>query len=200
MITYNAVIITSWAVFLLVWVLTSFNVKRDVAGGGLIGLWQRYWVVRLALMALVVFVVTRLYTHSARLVGPAALNARELFAAPLALNWAGAALSVFGIGIAVWARLYLGRNWSSRPVAKEGHELVTTGPYAYVRHPIYTGVIMAALGTALTGTLFGVGVFFIATGIFLSRIPREERIMQELFPNEFPAYRARTKRLIPFVW
>jgi protein-S-isoprenylcysteine O-methyltransferase Ste14 len=77
---------------------------------------------------------------------------------------------------------------------------VTTGPYAYVRHPIYTGILLAALGTALTGTVFGIGVVVFASIVFLSRIGKEEKIMLELFPNEYPAYQARTKRLVPFVW
>ena len=83
---------------------------------------------------------------------------------------------------------------------KEHHELVTTGPYAYVRHPIYSGILLTALGTALAGTGFGIGVFVFGSIIFLSRIGTEEKIMLGLFPNEYPTYQARTKRLVPFVW
>ena len=83
---------------------------------------------------------------------------------------------------------------------KERHELVTNGPYAYVRHPIYTGMLLAVFGTALTGSYFAIMVLVLASVVFLSRIPREEKIMMDLFPNEYPSYQARTKRLIPLVW
>jgi protein-S-isoprenylcysteine O-methyltransferase Ste14 len=83
---------------------------------------------------------------------------------------------------------------------KQEHELVTNGPYEYVRHPIYTGMLLAAFGSALTGSAFAIGVFVEASILFLSRIPREEKIMLELFPNAYPRYQDETKRLIPFVW
>ncbi|HEX6808031.1 MAG TPA: isoprenylcysteine carboxylmethyltransferase family protein, partial [Gemmatimonadaceae bacterium] len=86
------------------------------------------------------------------------------------------------------------------PAMKEGHELVTSGPYAFVRHPIYSGIILAALGTALTGTVFGAIVFVAATAVLISRVGREEQIMLELFPGVYPSYQSRTKRLIPFLW
>jgi protein-S-isoprenylcysteine O-methyltransferase Ste14 len=83
---------------------------------------------------------------------------------------------------------------------KQEHELVTNGPYEYVRHPIYTGMLLAAFGSALTGSGFAIGVFVLASVLFLSRMPREEQIMLGLFPNAYPHYQAETKRLIPFVW
>jgi protein-S-isoprenylcysteine O-methyltransferase Ste14 len=127
-------------------------------------------------------------------------NRASIFAPTPGLGWAAAVMTAIGIGLAIWARVFLGRNWSPRPAVKEHHELVTTGPHAFVRHPIYTGILVAAFGTALTGAVFGTAVFIFASIIFLSRIGKEEKIMLELFPNEYPAYQARTKRLVPFVW
>jgi len=199
MITYERVILWSWAAFLLVWVLSAFGVKRDIRGAGFSSVWSGLWPIRLAVMVLVVFFALRL----ARRAGSASgffSNRASLFAPPPALGWMAAALTAIGISLAIWARVFLGRNWSPRPAVKEHHELVTTGPYAYVRHPIYTGILLAALGTALTGTLFGIGVFVFTSIVFRSRIGREEKIMLELFPNEYPAYQTRTKRLVPFVW
>jgi protein-S-isoprenylcysteine O-methyltransferase Ste14 len=69
-----------------------------------------------------------------------------------------------------------------------------------VRHPIYTGVILAAFGSALTGSLFAFVIFAIVSVTFLLRVGREERIMMELFPADYATYRRRTKRLVPFVW
>ena len=111
-----------------------------------------------------------------------------------------AAICVLGVLFAIWARLHLGRNWSPAPAIKDRHDLVTSGPYRWVRHPIYSGVIAAAFGASLTGTFFGMAVFVVASLVFFSRIGREERIMLDLFPDTYPAYRMRTKKLIPFVW
>jgi protein-S-isoprenylcysteine O-methyltransferase Ste14 len=198
-ITYEELILWSWAAFLLVWALSAFGVKRDIRGAGYSSVWSGFWAVRLGVMVLVVFFALRL----ARRASPAPgffSNRASLFAPPPTLGWIAAALTAIGIGLAIWARVFLGRNWSPRPAMKEHHELVTTGPYAYVRHPIYSGMLLAVLGTALTGTVFGIGVLVFTSIVFFSRIGKEEKIMLELFPREYPAYRTRTKRLVPFVW
>jgi protein-S-isoprenylcysteine O-methyltransferase Ste14 len=119
---------------------------------------------------------------------------------PPALGWVAAALTLLGTLIAVWARIHLGRNWSAAPAVKEKHELVVGGPYRFVRHPIYTGVLLAMLGVALTGSFFTIGILAVASVMVFRRIGKEEAIMLELFPGDYPAYQARTKRLIPFVW
>jgi protein-S-isoprenylcysteine O-methyltransferase Ste14 len=199
MITYEGVILWSWAAFLLVWGLSAIGVKRDVRGAGFSSVWSSLWPIRLAVMVLVVFFALRLARRADSAPGFFS-NRASLFAPPPALGWMAAALTVIGTGLAIWARVFLGRNWSPRPAVKEQHELVTTGPYAYVRHPIYSGMLLAILGTALTGTVFGIGVLVFASIIFFSRIGKEETIMLELFPNEYPVYQARTKRLVPFVW
>jgi protein-S-isoprenylcysteine O-methyltransferase Ste14 len=154
---------------------------------------------RLAVTVLVAFFAMRLVRRAGSATGSFS-NRASIFAPPPALGWAAAVMTAIGIGLAIWGRVFIGRNWSPRPAVKEDHELVTTGPYAYVRHPIYSGILLAALGTALTGTVFGIGVVVFASIVFLSRIVREEKIMLELFPSEYPAYQARTKRLVPFLW
>ena len=195
MITANGVILLSWALFLLVWLGLSFFVKRDVRGGRS----ARAYQLRVLVLAIVIIVVIR---SSRRHQAGANLfsNRLSLFVPARPLLWIGAALTAIGVAVAVWARLYIGRNWSPRPAMKEEHELVTSGPYAVVRHPIYTGIIVAALGTALTGTIFGAILFIVAAALFVSRVGKEERIMLELFPGAYPSYQSRTKRLIPFVW
>jgi protein-S-isoprenylcysteine O-methyltransferase Ste14 len=116
------------------------------------------------------------------------------------LEWTGVAIAIiaFGATLVCWRRM--GKSWRMGIDPGERTQLVFTGPYAYVRHPIYSGILLAALGTALAGTGFGIGLFVFASIIFLSRIGKEEKIMLGLFPNEYPAYQARTKRLVPFVW
>ena len=197
MITYDSIILLSWTAFLLVWGVTALFVKRDVRGGDYAAAWQRYWVLRLAVAVLIAILAVRL---GGRAGSSGAVFLRGIFTLPLALGWAAAAFTAIGIGFAIWARVSLGRNWSPRPAVKEHHELVTTGPYAYVRHPIYAGLMLATLGTALIGTIFGI-VMFIGISIFFAfRIDKEERLMLELFPTQYPQYQTHTKRLVPFVW
>jgi len=197
MITYDTIFFVSWAAFLLVWGISAFFVKQDVRGGG----WQRFWVfwvLRLAAAAIIIFAAVRLGRRASF---PAAVFfSHPLFTPTLILGWAGALLTAIGIGFAIWARVNLGRNWSSRPAMKEHHELVTTGPYAYVRHPIYSGIMLAALGTALTSNIFGIGMSISTSIMFALRLNKEEKIMLELFPEQYPEYQKRTKRLVPFVW
>jgi protein-S-isoprenylcysteine O-methyltransferase Ste14 len=114
----------------------------------------------------------------------------------------GVMLDLPGVALAVWARLALGRNWSGIVVTmKQGHELVQTGPYAVVRHPIYTGLLLAVIGTAATEGTFaayvGVAAIFIA---FLIRVAIEEQLMSEQFGEAYQAYRGRTWKLVPLVW
>ena len=133
MITYDTIIRVSWAAFVLVWGVSAFFVKQDVRGGGYAAAWQRFWVLRLAVAVLIVVLAVRL----ARRAGSSgAVFFRGIFMPPAALGWAAAAFTAIGIGFAVWARVSLRGNWSPRPAVKEHHELVTTGPYAFVRHPI----------------------------------------------------------------
>ena len=195
MITADRVIIASWAVFLLVWLGLSFFVKRDVRGGRS----ARAYQVRVLVLAIVIIVVIR-SSHRHQSGANPFSNRLSLFVPSPPILQIGAVLTALGIAVAIWARLYIGRNWSPRPAMKEEHELVTGGPYAFVRHPIYTGIIIAALGTALTGTLFGAILFIFAAALFVSRVGKEERIMLELFPGTYPSYQSRTKWLIPFVW
>jgi protein-S-isoprenylcysteine O-methyltransferase Ste14 len=119
---------------------------------------------------------------------------------PPALGFASVALAAFGIGFAVWARTYLGRNWGMPRSIKENPELVTTGPYAYVRHPIYTGVLLALLGSVLMSGLPWLIVFVVACGYFIYSAYQEEGVMLRTFPESYPPYKARTKMLIPFIF
>lgn len=113
----------------------------------------------------------------------------------------GLLITLAGSLFAAWARLTIGANWSGRVTLKHGHELITAGPYALTRHPIYTGLITAAAGTALAIGEWRcvVGVFFIVLA-FATKIRQEESLMLEAFPNAYPAYRKRVKALIPGVF
>lgn len=132
--------------------------------------------------------------------GPAWLSGPPLLGRPWA-PCAGAALTVLGCAFAIWARLALGSNWSGRPTVKVNHELVMEGPYALTRHPIYSGILLAAIGTALADLewrrVIGIGILMLS---LLWKIRQEERLMAETFPGSYPAYRRRVKRLVPGIF
>jgi protein-S-isoprenylcysteine O-methyltransferase Ste14 len=104
-----------------------------------------------------------------------------------------------GIAFAVWARVHLGRNWGMPMTEKAEPELVTSGPYRFVRHPIYSGLLAAVLGTALATNLIGLIILAILAGFFYYSASVEEKNLTATFPTAYPAYRSRTKMLVPFV-
>jgi protein-S-isoprenylcysteine O-methyltransferase Ste14 len=114
------------------------------------------------------------------------------------LQVAGLALTIAGCLFAIWARITLGRNWSGRATVKEGHELIVRGPYSLARHPIYTGLLLGALGTSIAaGEWRCVLGFFLIVLAFMIKISQEERMMIETFPDAYPRYRQRVRALIP---
>jgi protein-S-isoprenylcysteine O-methyltransferase Ste14 len=114
---------------------------------------------------------------------------------------AGVALTALGLGFTVWARIALGTNWSGDVTVKHDHELIRTGPYALARHPIYTGLGLAFLGTALAvGELRGAIAVLIAWGSFWYKLSLEERFMTETFGALYADYKKNVKAVIPFVF
>ena len=113
----------------------------------------------------------------------------------------GLLMVLLGIAFAIWARLELGGNWSAAVSVKEGHTLISRGPYAIVRHPIYSGLLLAMLGNAvIVGEirgLLGVGVLFLSHWL-KSRL--EEQFMLEKFGAEYSRYQQKVKALIPYVF
>ena len=111
----------------------------------------------------------------------------------------GVALLVAGLAFSVWARVHLGRNWSGSVTVKQGHELIRSGPYAWVRHPIYTGLLSALLGTVIvSGTVRAVIGFAIIAAALLRKLRIEEGFMRETFPGVYERYCAEVPALIPF--
>ena len=108
------------------------------------------------------------------------------------------ALTAIGIALAIWARFYLGKNWSSAPTVKVGHELIRSGPYAWVRHPIYSGLLLAMVGTAFARPQprSVLAVFFMWLG-FAIKIRLEEQFMRKTFGPEYEDYSRSTGALIP---
>jgi protein-S-isoprenylcysteine O-methyltransferase Ste14 len=147
------------------------------------------WFLVILLAGLVAF-ADRLPFAQTRLVPPS-----------LVVTFIGTFLEIGGVALAVWGRRQLGANWSSAASVKEGQELVTSGPYRLVRHPIYAGFLWAVLGAALTHSgLLWITALAILIPVFVYRMSVEEKLMTGEFPDQYPEFQRRTKRVIPFVW
>lgn len=128
-----------------------------------------------------------------------ALGWRIIPASP-SMTFAGVALTYAGVALAIWARAVLGKHWSGTVTIKEGHRLIRNGPYSVVRHPIYSGLILAVLGTALAvGELRGLAALAMILAVWLIKLRLEERFMMERFGGEYEDYRRHTWALVPFV-
>jgi protein-S-isoprenylcysteine O-methyltransferase Ste14 len=179
----------AWAVLGLIWGLGLMNSKRTVRAEPASGR-----LLHLALILSGMYLLLGRAFHSGWWILRILPHSRVL-------EIAGLAFALAGCFFAIWARVVLGSNWSGRVTVKEGHELNVRGPYAIVRHPIYTGLLLAALGTALAvGEARSVVGLILLAGAFLAKIDQEERLMLETFPERYPAYRQRVKTLIPGVF
>ena len=115
--------------------------------------------------------------------------------------YAGLALTAAGLTLAVWARFYLGGNWGTLVELKKDHQLIRSGPYTIVRHPIYSGFMLATLGTAIMQReLHGLLAFVLITVVWTYKSRLEEAFLIGQFGDEYDQYRKRVKGLIPFVW
>jgi protein-S-isoprenylcysteine O-methyltransferase Ste14 len=116
---------------------------------------------------------------------------------------AGAGMILCGAGVAtaIWARRLLAGNWSGNITLKQDHELIQRGPYAWVRHPIYTGLLLMFAGSWLAdgklGALLGMSL---ASIVFFIKSRQEKALMLRHFPEQYAAYQMRTKRLVPFIF
>jgi protein-S-isoprenylcysteine O-methyltransferase Ste14 len=115
-----------------------------------------------------------------------------------ALGYAGFVATLAGLGLATWARIRLGRNWSDKVVIQSGHQLVRTGPYARLRHPIYSGVLLGVLGTAVVlGQWRGATAFLLLLTNYAVKARKEDRILAESFGQQFQEHRQRAGFLLP---
>ena len=116
------------------------------------------------------------------------------------LQGIGLVIFLLGLALAVWARVYLGRNWGMPMSQKTDPELVTTGPYRSIRHPIYTGIILAMIGTTIAVSLYWLVAVVVLGAYFVYSAVAEERFMAGRFPDSYPGYKHSTKMLIPFIF
>jgi protein-S-isoprenylcysteine O-methyltransferase Ste14 len=184
------IIIGCWCIFIGYWAISSLSVKRDISRSP----WQRFWWLRVIVAAVVIG-----WLWGTSRLGKAAQYSWFSHLHSDALAALGAIICMAGIALAIWARVHIGRNWSSSPALKEDHELITSGPYSLIRHPIYTGVILATFGSTLASPAWLI-MFFVVSALFIWRVHVEEALMIKQFPDKYPAYMKRTWALVPYIW
>ena len=177
-----------WILFLIYWQIKAINTKTT----------QRLEPVASRILRVFLFLIAIILLTPIRV--PVRWLYLELWPVGLFPFWLGAAVTIAGLLFAVWAREHLGRNWSRSVTIKEGHELITSGPYGVVRHPIYTGILAGFLGTAIA--ISQVRGFVVVVLIFLAlwiKLRMEEQWMRSEFGETYATYSRRTAALVPFL-
>src|SRR5690348_480497 len=170
-----------WAAFWLYWIVAAFSMKRG----------RRPWTRELRIRAVLVVVVIVLARTGV-------VRGHGVHSDPVRAA-VGLVLFALGLLFAVWARLHIGRNWGTPMTQKNEPELVTSGPYRFVRHPIYAGILTAGIGTAIGLSWFWLVAPALAGIYFVYSATVEERFLAAQFPDGYPAYKSSTKMLVPFV-
>jgi len=180
-------IIACWIVFVLYWAVSAWSVKTTAEHQS----WAGILAHRLPVLAGAILLFWP---------GLPGRLGRELMPHTFILLPLGAAICFLGLLTAIWSRKALANNWSSTVTLKEKHELVKRGPYRFVCHPIYTSILVMVLGTALAANRVATlpALFFYFVGFWI-KLKQEEKLLLRHFPDEYPAYRARVKALVPFV-
>jgi protein-S-isoprenylcysteine O-methyltransferase Ste14 len=171
-----------WGIFWLYWLVAAFSMKRGRVPP------SRELRIR-ALVIVVAILLARVGVFRGH-----SLNT------DLWLGGLGLALFALGLGFACWARLHIGRNWGTPMTQKDEPELVTSGPYHLVRHPIYSGILVAGVGTAVALSWLWLIAVALAGAYFLYSATVEERYLITQFPDTYPAYKRSTKMLVPFIF
>jgi protein-S-isoprenylcysteine O-methyltransferase Ste14 len=178
----DVVIFAGWVAFWIYWLVASVGVKAGRTR------WTRFAGVRVG-----VILVVLLLLRGRALKGHAAISNPWL-------QGIGLAVFLLGLALAIWARVYLGRNWGMPMSQKADPELVTTGPYRGIRHPIYSGIILAMIGTTIAVSLYWLVAVALLGAYFVYSAIMEERYMADRFPDSYPGYKRSSKMLIPFIF
>jgi protein-S-isoprenylcysteine O-methyltransferase Ste14 len=176
--TLKIAIAVAWIPFWIYWLAAATRAKESRG---------RRWTPVGGITLIAVLVIVRVFRTGGLAVHSPVLGA------------IGAVVFVSGLALAIWARVHLGRNWGMPMTERVEPELITSGPYRLIRHPIYTGLLLGILGTALATNLVGLIVAAVMCGVFYRAATVEERNLIAAFPTAYPAYRDSTKKLIPFI-
>jgi protein-S-isoprenylcysteine O-methyltransferase Ste14 len=170
-----------WGAFWLYWLVAAFSVKRGHVP------WSRELRIR-AVIVVIVIVLIRF----------GVFRRHDLNTDPWRAGL-GLVLFALGLGFAIWARAHIGRNWGAPMTQKDEPELVTSGPYHLVRHPIYAGIVVGGVGTAVALSWIWLIAALLAGAYFVYSATVEERYLTEQFPDTYPVYKRSTKMLLPFI-
>lgn len=178
-----------WIAFLIYWRIKAAHTKTP----------QRLEPAASGILRVLAFLIVILLLSTTRIPLPWLYG--QLWPSGIWPFWIGAAITVAGLLFAVWARKHLGSNWSSSVTIKQGHDLITTGPYALVRHPIYTGILTGFLGTAIAlSQVRGAIGFVIIFLVLWAKLRREEKWMRSQFGETYAAYAHQTAALVPYLF
>jgi len=184
----NGIILACWWIFLVVWIVNAARTKTTVQRQSVASMMAHRLPVGFGWWLLV---ITPTWSP---------FLSRQLLQRTPILDAASVALCAGGLTFTIWARQTLAGNWSSDVTFKQNHELIRTGPYRIVRHPIYTGLLVMFFGTALhIGQMRGIVSLALITLGFWIKLRQEERLMMQHFPDAYPNYRREVKALVPFV-
>jgi protein-S-isoprenylcysteine O-methyltransferase Ste14 len=172
----------TWAGFWVYWLVAASSMKRG----------RVPWSRELGIRAVIVVVVILLFRVGAFRSSRPNTDPRRA--------GLGLALLFLGLGFAIWARVHIGRNWGTPMTQKDEPELVTSGPYHFVRHPIYSGILVGSIGTAVALSWFWLTAVALAGIYFIYSATVEERYLTARFPDAYPMYKRSTKMLIPFLF
>jgi protein-S-isoprenylcysteine O-methyltransferase Ste14 len=175
-----------WSIFGLYWLVSALSRKKTKKRESI--------AQRLLYMLPLIVAFWLLFNRAAR----TGWLATRLWHDRMEVAWIGVLLTACGIAIACWARYHLGTNWSGVVTLKEGHELIRTGPYRNIRHPIYTGMLLAILGSAVTvGEVRALLAFVIAWLSFYIKARREESFLSHEFGAGFIEHQRHTGMFLP---
>jgi protein-S-isoprenylcysteine O-methyltransferase Ste14 len=181
--------VVPWIALIVVWVVGALRTKRTIQSQS-----------SASQLLYTAILIAGVYLIFAKQSGIPWLD-HQLYPVTVPIALVGLFAVLMGVAFSVWARLMLGGNWSNRVTVKENHTLVRTGPYRIVRHPIYSGILLGMLGSALQrgGIRCFVGVLICGFSFWL-KTRAEERFMVQSFGEQYLQYRHRVKALAPFIF
>ena len=185
---FHWIIAALWLLLLAYWAIAAIGVKRSVDATAR----RKQVALRVSIVVLVIIALSVPQVRHA-------LGVAQAHTSGAVSGVIGTILVGLGIGLAVLARAYLGRNWGTPMSRKETPELVTGGPYAFIRHPIYTGIFFAMLGSTIAESFVWVLPLLLFGAYFIYSARREEELMCRQFPEGYRAYMEGTKMFVPFV-
>ena len=190
---YEALIGFVWIIFWIYWLVSAIATGRKAGRPQTKGYFRYFIWIRIAIFLAAIAIIRLSHASGTKFNYPA-LVVHNGYA-----DVVGVVIFGLGLALAIWARLNLGHNWGMPMSRKDKPEMVTSGPYKYVRHPIYSGILAALLGTALVVNLYWLLIMLLAGIYFVFSAAEEEKYLQTVFPDSYRSYMKQTKMLVPFL-